>query len=69
VAWYKKAEAQGSARADEMLGWCYYKGQGVSADADQAGKYLQKAVDRGNLDALRYLNLLTKREDGTYVLK
>ena len=44
VAWFMKAAEQGDSRAERHLGWCYWKGEGVSPNATKAAFWLRKAA-------------------------
>ncbi len=47
VVYYQKAADQGSALAQNSLGWCYEYGIGVIKDEKLAVTYYQKAADQG----------------------
>ena len=46
LAWRPLAE-QGDVRAQNNLGYMYYKGEGVEKDAEEAVKWLRKAAEQG----------------------
>ena len=51
-----KAE-QGNARAQLMLGDCYYRGDGVAKDSVEAVKWFRKAAAQGDASAQSYLGV------------
>ena len=55
VKCYRKAAEQGKASAQNNLGLCYYKGQGVAQDYEEAVKWYCKAAEQG--DAAAQCNL------------
>lgn len=52
----------GNAKAQELLGRMYMKGQGVAVDKKQARDWLGRAADQGNSEAGRELGYLTAKE-------
>ena len=52
VAWYRKASEQGNADGDYGLGQMYAKGEGVKRDLEQARAYVQRAADKGHVNAV-----------------
>ena len=48
---YKIAAELGHISAQVNLGFCYYNGDGVTQDYEEAAKWWQKAADKGNADA------------------
>jgi TPR repeat protein len=51
-----KAKAEkGDANAQYYLGYCYFNGQGVTKDLDEAVKWFRKAADQGNAGGQFYL--------------
>ena len=51
VRQYQKAAEKGDACAQNDLGWCYYKGEGVTRDYNKAVYWYQKAANQGNTQA------------------
>lgn len=51
VSWYRKAAAQGNARAQYELGLCYLYGKGVEQDNSEFVKWTRKAANNGNTQA------------------
>jgi len=51
VLWYRKAADQGSAWAQNRLGWLYGMGKGVNRDDAQAMKFFRAAADQGDPQA------------------
>jgi hypothetical protein len=47
VSWYRKAAAQGEARAQSSLGWAYRHGLGVKEDLEKAVEWWRKAAVQG----------------------
>jgi TPR repeat protein len=52
---YKKAAEQGDATAQNNLGDCYYKGEGIEQDYEQAVYWYKKAAEQGHLYAQNHL--------------
>ncbi len=44
---YKKIAELGDAEAQDVLGWCYYKGHGVKQDYNEAVKWYRKSAEQG----------------------
>ena len=55
VSWYRKAADLGHAGAQNNLGVCYDRGEGVAADEIEAVKWYRKAAEQG--DAIAQCNL------------
>ena len=53
---FRKAADQGYANAFSNQGECYYFGHGVDKDEDIAKEFWKKAAEKGNQDAIDYLN-------------
>ncbi len=51
VKWYQKAAEQGHARAQYLLGICYWHGYGVEKSLEESVKWYQKAAEGGDEDA------------------
>ena len=54
----QKAAEQGDAEAQNNLGRCYVKGDGVEKDEKEAAEWLRKAADQGFELAKEYLEKL-----------
>jgi serine/threonine protein kinase len=48
VAWYSKAADKGFARAQNELGQCYLRGQGVAQDLKKAAELFRRSAEQGN---------------------
>ena len=57
VVWFRKAAEQGYAEAQYYLGFCYYRGKGVSKDDNQAVYWYRKATEQGYANAQYALGL------------
>ena len=55
IQWYRKAAAQGHARAQTILGYIYDKGEGVPQDHAQAVAWYRKAAEQGFTRAIYIL--------------
>ncbi len=55
VPWFRKAADQGHAKAQYILGACYYNGQGVTKDYSQAAAWFRKAAEQGYAQAQYWL--------------
>ena len=64
---YRKAADQGDARAQYILGLCYFHGEGVAKDAVEGLKWWRKAADQGDAEAQYQVGLLYR--DGDVVAK
>ncbi len=64
VTWFSRAAESGHARAQGMLGLCYYSGQGVNVDFTQAAHWLHRAADQGDAIAQHGLAVLHARGQG-----
>jgi TPR repeat protein len=51
VKWFRKAADQNDAKAQNHLGVCYFKGQGVGKDEWEAVKWYRKAADQNDAKA------------------
>lgn len=60
VGWYKKASAQGHARAQFILGSLYLDGHGVMKDFDVALRLINEAATSGDQRAKEWLTDLSK---------
>ncbi len=49
--WYRKAAVQGDGTAQQMLGFMYFKGEGVPQDFSEAKRWLTNAAEQGNTAA------------------
>ncbi|KAJ1451165.1 hypothetical protein M885DRAFT_530461 [Pelagophyceae sp. CCMP2097] len=61
VKMYRAAALGGHARAEFLLGVCYYKGEGVERDADVATTWIRRAADRGLAEAQTNVGRLCQR--------
>lgn len=52
---YREAAIQGDAKAQYNYGWCYYEGDGVPLDYEQAVLWFTRSAEKGNADAQRML--------------
>lgn len=50
VKWYHKAAEKGEVKSEYALGECYYSEKGVSRDFAQAYKWLNLALNQGDLE-------------------
>lgn len=69
-----KAQAEnGDARAQYLIGNCYYDGNGIDEDEDEAAKWWKLAADQGHLEAVFKMagvcELEEKQEDAVNWLK
>ena len=55
VSCFKKSAEFGNAKAQRMLGVCYYVGEGIREDKQEAVKWYRLAADQGNAEAQRRL--------------
>ena len=58
--WYRRAAEQGYAPAQNILGWLYMHGHGVSPDEEMAIKWFRRAAEQGDPTALDNLKVLGK---------
>lgn len=65
--WFRKAAEQNHAKAQNKLGYCYEKGQGVKFDEKEAAKWYRKSAEQGY--AVAQFNLGTCYYYGTGVKK
>jgi TPR repeat protein len=49
--WLRNAASRGYPSAQDMLGYMYYKGLGVTQNPEEAFQWFQKAADQGHVDA------------------
>ena len=64
VKWYRKAAAQGYAKAQFNLGFMYTKGKGVPKDDREAAKWYRKAAEQGLSNAQLNLGIMYMKGDG-----
>ena len=57
VIWYRKAAEQGDPRAQNNLGICYERGNGVAADLKAAVRWYRQSAEQGNAIAQGNLGL------------
>jgi len=55
---------QGNARAQNVLGWCYKNGTGVTQDCKEAIRYLKLAADQGFNQAYYNLGICCRKGEG-----
>lgn len=60
--WFEKAATQGFAPAQNDLGLCYVRGEGVEQDYKKAVYWFEKAAEQNNAEALH--NLANCYSDG-----
>jgi len=60
---YYELAKRGSVSAQTVVGWLYYKGQGVTQDRESAQAWLEKAADSGSAVALFYLGGLYRGQE------
>lgn len=51
VKWFTKSAKQNNVEAQISLGFCYYKGKGVTKDYKEAVKWITKSAEQGNMEA------------------
>ena len=71
VRWFRKAAAQGNARAQNYLGLLYRKGEGVPQDYSEAVEWYRRAAEQGNAKAQNNLGNTYRKGEGVaqdYVL-
>ena len=49
--------SQGNSEAQFLLGTCYYNGEGIKKDPDEAAKWFRKSAEQGDIDAQYKLGL------------
>ena len=57
MRWYRAAADQGDADAQRDLGYCYYIGEGVEEDKEEAAKCYREAAEQGDAEAQYQLGL------------
>ena len=57
VSCFKKSAEFGNAKAQRMLGDCYYVGEGIREDKQEAVKWFRLAADQGDAEAQRRLGV------------
>ena len=57
ATWFRKAAEQGYAEAQYWLGLCYYLGDGVTQDYNQAVTWYRKAAEQGYANAQESLGV------------
>ncbi len=57
VSWFRKAAELGVARAQINLALCYYKGEGVTKNLEQARFWARKALQSDDIEEWRESNL------------
>ena len=64
MKWYRKAAEQGDADAQYYLGLCYYRGEGIKQNYEDAVKWYRKAADQGNANAQYRLGYCYEHGEG-----
>ncbi len=64
VKYYRQAAEQGYADAQNNLGYCYYKGQGVAQDCREAVKWYRKAAEQGYATAQGWMGYCYEHGQG-----
>ena len=64
VKYYRLAADRGYDKAQNSLGYCFYKGHGVEENHDEAAKWIRKAAEQGNVNAQYNLGCLYKEGQG-----
>jgi S1-C subfamily serine protease len=64
VKWYRKAAEQNLSAAQNNLGFCYEKGQGVAKDEEEAVKWYRKAAEQNYAKAQSNLGLCYAKGEG-----
>lgn len=64
VRLFCQAAERGSMAAQFSLGLCYYNGEGVPVDKEEAVKWFRKAAERGDADAQLFLFVCYVKGDG-----
>ena len=64
IAYFKQAAEQGYAKAQNHLGFCYEKGQGIAQDYYEAVKWYRKAAEQGYAKAQTNLGLCYAKGQG-----
>jgi TPR repeat protein len=62
--WFRLAADQQNARAEDRLGWIYFRGNGVPQDYAAAAQWFRRAAEHGNLDAMTRLGNLYREGKG-----
>ncbi len=65
IAWWTKAAEKGNAKAQNSLGECYQKGEGVSQDLETALEWYIKAAEKGNINAQAKLDILNDNKQSS----
>lgn len=55
VSFFQKAANQGHAKAQTLLGACYYDGEGVAQNKQKAVEWYQRAAEQGNEAAIEFM--------------
>ena len=64
IKWFNKAADQGLAEAQCTLGICYYTGDGVEQNNEEAAKLFLKAAEQGDPQAQYNLGIMYFEGDG-----
>ena len=68
VSYFKKSAEFGNAKAQRMLGDCYFWGEGIREDKSEAVKWYRLAAEQGDAEAQRILVECYKRQGDCYFL-
>lgn len=67
IRWFQKKAEKGMADAQNILGFCYLNGLGITQDFSQAIKYYRLAADQGNAEAQNKLGWLYEHGPNDFV--
>jgi TPR repeat protein len=62
--WLRLTADQGDARAEDRLGWIYYRGNGVPQTYAEAARWFRRGAEHGNPDAMTRLGNLYRDGGG-----
>ena len=60
---HRRAAEQGHPQAQYLLGYAYYRGDGVEQDDEVAARWYSKAAEQGHADAQKALGDLSDEND------
>ena len=64
IAELKQKAEQGDAKAQGVLGWCYFNGYGIKKDLREAVKWYRKSAEQGIAQAQYNLGVCYKKGEG-----
>lgn len=64
VKWLERSAKQGYSKAQDVLGYCYWSGQGVQQNYEKAVYWYKQAADQNNANAQRNLAICYKNGEG-----